>query len=144
MDRKMPPLCEVMPVTPPPRPAFPNHGSGASLTFHFLRLFIFSPDFQLLAVLVPKHTCQNKNHRASNADAVSLVPKPCWIFPWSDVNRKKSDVMTSFGLIDQSAVFCVIMRGGGHRNQARLINRMRKSAKSAGWPLRILEITAQL
>jgi hypothetical protein len=40
-----------------------------------------------------------------------ILPKPCRNFPWcGDVNREKSDVMSSFGLIDRSAVFCVIMR----------------------------------
>jgi hypothetical protein len=34
------------------------------------------------------------------------------IFLRFDVDRDKSDVMTSFGMIDQSAVFCVIMRAG--------------------------------
>jgi hypothetical protein len=34
------------------------------------------------------------------------------ILPRCDVNREKSDVMTSLGLIDRSAVFCVNMRVG--------------------------------
>jgi hypothetical protein len=40
------------------------------------------------------------------------LPKPCRIFPRCDVNREKSDVMTYFGLIDRSDVFCVITRAG--------------------------------
>jgi hypothetical protein len=45
-------------------------------------------------------------------DIVFLLPKACRTVPRCDVNRYKSDVMTSFGLIDRSAAFCVIMRAG--------------------------------
>jgi hypothetical protein len=38
------------------------------------------------------------------------------IFLRFDANRGKSDVMTYFGLIDRSAVFCVIMRAGSSLN----------------------------
>jgi hypothetical protein len=34
------------------------------------------------------------------------------VFLRFDVNRDKSEVMMSFGMIDQSAVFCVIMHAG--------------------------------
>jgi hypothetical protein len=45
---------------------------------------------------------------------VNYLCVTCRIFPRCDVNREKSDVMTSFGLIDRSAVFCVIMQQDAH------------------------------
>jgi hypothetical protein len=84
-------------------------------TLHFLRLFsvnscpkithLFLKDFVKTKTIV--HQMQRSRDLISFSEL-----KSCRTFPEYVVNRGKSDVMTSFGLIDRIAVFCVIMRAG--------------------------------
>jgi hypothetical protein len=95
----------------------------SDLTFHFLRLFsvsscpkithLFLKDFVKTKPIDIMHQMQSARYLISFSDDNStdrmpmhrhcfLLPKPCRIFPRCDVNRDKSDVTTSFGLIDRT------------------------------------------